>query len=641
MKKGVCEATGKEVLQKELDSIAAKGIDVDSKNLAEDMCAQFVNAREWIREYVVNAFDAHASRCHIYGQEDEKTITIVVEDNGHGMDRKRVRDFTTLFRSVKLKDNHTPIGKYGIGKLSVAANQCQCGFTMITSTGKECWHMKAGRLLDGSPITLEQITPVPAQGTRFEITFTKGASLEDELCKLQSVLTKYVKYLPLEIVLSLPVKGYPETSLQHQWVHGEWSAQAAMFGRSYSFGLSGRKYEVIFSLGRADHEIYQNRVLVTNRYNLLSYNLSYEISMPHLNIRVDSEDFELPFGRHCLSNEHVLEPLAKHLRRVILPQYMTELCRFFDESVPGQHSVPSLEVEELLCAMMKHDSERGRPWCRIPVFTVKNQPRLSLDGLRSIVAKTGIIFIEGDDNTGIDYTAFEAPVLSNHQPGFGLELLKKLFAKKIVNLSIEDVVIEIPKGYGKKLGQRERNFEKYLGFHPEALKTSKREGVKKGGPSPEGESFLSLVRDQDISGVCEESLHALKDLKSVKWRVNYLVERDGKTPCRSQRFLLKDDTVILNLSYPEIEQLLELSQNAPALVGHWAIAMCMIDENKILPHLTPEAREDIILVDAMAKCGTTEAFNEYEKDDVIKNGDDKFMRDFLRNLEDDCRRRLS
>lgn len=640
MKKGIYEATGKEELLKELNNIAEKGIVADQKNLTEDMCSQFMNYREWIREYVVNAFDANAHFCYIYGREDEETITIIVEDNGSGMDRKRILDFNTIFRSVKRGDFRATIGKHGIGKLSVATIPGQCGFEMITSTGKECWHMKTGCLLDGVPIKLECIKPVPPKGTRFEITFKKSVPLEDELSKLHSILNRYVRFLPIEIVLFRPVNDYPESRSQPIWIHDEWGAQAAMFGKSYAFNIGRGKYEAIFSLGPANHELYQSRVLITNRYNLLAYDVSCDMHMPHLNIRIDSKDFKLPFGRHCLSNENVLDKLAKHLRNVILPQYMTELCRFFDTSMSSQHSVPSSEVEELLCAMMECDSRQGSPWCQVPVFAVRNGPRLSLDELRKIVAKTKTLYVEGDDNIGTDYTAFESPVLSLRQPGHGLKLLMKIFSEEIINLSIKDVVMVAPKGYGGGIGQREKKFERCLGFHPEALKASSRQHVKNDNKTYNDGSFFSVEENQDVSGICEELRHALKDLKSIKWRVAYLVERDGKTACKSQKYLLKGDTVILNLNHSEVKKLLELSESDPTLSGHWAVATCLTDDNTILPHLTPEAREDLNLVDAMAKCGTKEALDDERKDEVEDNGDDKFMREFLRNLEDDCSRWL-
>ena len=58
-------------LKTELEQIAEKGMQVDSKHLKRDMCAQFANPREWIREYAVNAADAQARFCYVSGFGDE------------------------------------------------------------------------------------------------------------------------------------------------------------------------------------------------------------------------------------------------------------------------------------------------------------------------------------------------------------------------------------------------------------------------------------------------------------------------------------------------------------------------------------------------------------------------------------------
>jgi hypothetical protein len=83
------------------------------------------------------------------------------------------------------------------------------------------------------------------------------------------------------------------------------------------------------------------------------------------------------------------------------------------------------------------------------------------------------------------------------------------------------------------------------------------------------------------------------------------VGRDGRTPCRTHRFLLRGDKVVLNLNHPEVRELVELAEIAPALAGHWGLALVLTDgSRKFLPHLSPAAREDLILADALAKAVT-------------------------------------
>jgi len=161
-------------LLEDLEQIAKEGITVDVARLKEDMCAQFADPNEWVREYVVNVYDAHARHCSL--------------DDGLRMDRQRVADFMTLYRSSKSQtNNRKPIGRHGIGKLSIAAVPGQCSFNLLTSNGKEAWKMETGRLLDQTPISILPVAPPPPRGTRFEIvkgdvgsqtTYRKRASIK-------------------------------------------------------------------------------------------------------------------------------------------------------------------------------------------------------------------------------------------------------------------------------------------------------------------------------------------------------------------------------------------------------------------------------------------------------------------------------
>lgn len=163
-----------EQLLHDLESLVEAGIQTNSPQLKKDMVSQFSDPKYWIREYVANSFDAGARTCNVSGREDDATVTIAVVDDGHGMNRAGVLDWAHLFRSVKTHHKDLPpVGTFGVGKLSPAAVPGQCSFLMVTSTGEECWRLRTGSLLDDSPLRLERVSPVPAQGTRFEITFAK------------------------------------------------------------------------------------------------------------------------------------------------------------------------------------------------------------------------------------------------------------------------------------------------------------------------------------------------------------------------------------------------------------------------------------------------------------------------------------
>ena len=127
--------TSTRAIQRDLDLLTGEGIRADSARLKRDMCTQFADPREWIREYVTNAHDAGARRVHVSGRQAGEQLTIVVEDDGHGMNRDAVIGFLTVYRSSKRGDE--PIGHHGIGKLSVAAIPGQSEFLMRTSTGSE------------------------------------------------------------------------------------------------------------------------------------------------------------------------------------------------------------------------------------------------------------------------------------------------------------------------------------------------------------------------------------------------------------------------------------------------------------------------------------------------------------------------
>jgi hypothetical protein len=115
------------------------------------------------------------------------------------------------------------------------------------------------------------------------------------------------------------------------------------------------------------------------------------------------------------------------------------------------------------------------------------------------------------------------------------------------------------------------------------------------------ETAFSFVDKEKTRGTIKELEKAKSDLQNVNWRVSHLVERDGKTPCLRHRFLTRGEDVVLNLYHPDIKKLVKLAETVPALACHWAIAMCLVENAHILKHLSAEEREDVLLVDAMAK----------------------------------------
>ena len=621
-------------LEQTLAELSTQGIGVDRQKLKKDMCAQFADHRVYIREYVVNAFDAGAKRCCISGREGEGTLTIVVEDDGRGMDRQGVLDFATLFRSVK-EGNPDAIGTHGIGKLSVAAIPGQSGFTMITSTGKEAWRMEAGCLLDDAPIRLERVEPVPERGTCFEITFKKACSLSEELKLSARVLERYVRYLPIAIVffeLQEGAGGVPEAAQLLGGTIGSWRAVTERFSKPYQFICSGERFDLVIGVDRGSHEIYQGKVFVSDSYDLISYGLPKGHKIPHLKIRVDSRAFELPFGRHRLLNEDLLKPLSRYVREHILPAYTAELFRAYEDSALSQFEVSSMEVEDMACALMALDKALTRPWCRVSVFRLVDGPRMSLKELIRTGKGRGVLYLAGPDNEDQDASAFDAPVLSRHQPEGGLEILKSFFGELLVDLSGKDVVLEATTDNAPRLGEREAHFQRFLGFHPAAHIMDLLQRYQNPQPVDFSSGLLVLTEPPDPGNQGKDAFGHYRDLAAFKWRLSHLVQKDGKTACKTKRFLLKGKEVILNLHHEEVELLLRLSEKAPALAAHWAVSMCLTDGAEFMGHLSAETREELILLDAMARCSDETPTSPAPKREQ-RLGYGRAFREFRRNIE--------
>ena len=586
--------TSTKAIQKDLEILTAEGIRADSGRLKRDMCTQFTDPREWIREYVTNAHDAGARRVHVSGRQTDEHLTIVVEDDGHGMDRDGVIGFLTVYRSSKRGDE--PIGHHGIGKLSVAAIPEQSEFLMRTSTGSECWQVRVGSLLAEDPIRVESVTPVPPHGTRFEITFARRESLATELALLRDVLVRFTAYLSTEIIVEETVAGVRHGGLP---LNRDWRTTAGRRGRSYVTELAGQRAEITVGFASGGHEIYQSRVFVTSRYNLTAKKRPDALELPGLLLRVDSRAFDLPFGRHCLRNEDILEPLARHLTERVLPDYVGSLI---DEYERGWLiDVSAGEVEALCAALLDRGTPLELRLASLPLFVAVGGGRHSLADLEAVAAEKGCIFREADDDAGLDYSVFGVPVLTRMQPPGCSEILSRRFDKRLVTLGVEDLVLEPPAN--NTLGEREQRFMNHLHFHPEALGRALRPTHRQSQEMVAPPQRSSASSEAAVVKVGEEAAQAQSDLAAIEWKVNYLVGNDGRSPCRTHRFLVRDDTVVLNLNHPEIARLFTLADHHPTLAGHWGLAIALTDPSqRILPHLSHEAREDLLVADAVAKC---------------------------------------
>jgi hypothetical protein len=622
----------RDTLEKALTEVISQGIDVDKEKLKKDMCAQFPDHRLYIREYVTNAYDAGANQCRIFGIEEEKTISISIEDDGCGMDRKGVMDFATIFRSVK-RGNRNAIGTYGIGKLSVAAIPGQISYKMTSSTGKEAWRLDAGCLIDNSPIRIERIEPLPDRGTSFEITFEKNSSLPEELNLLADVLQRYVKFLPIRIYifeLKMDSSGIPEQVRWVPYATADWTCDRERFPRQYQFSFNGQPFEVVLGLDMAVHEIYQKRVFISDNYDLVASGLSDVQKIPHLKIRVDSPAFELPFGRHRLQNEALLEPLSRYLRNQILPQFIEELINIYESSALSIHAISPDEVEAIACALMAFDTHPHYPWCNVPVFKVVNAPRISLTEMVQLSKLHGRLYLAEADYEPTDAAAFDAPVLSRHQPEGGLGILMNLLKERLVDLSGQDVALLAPIGSAPKLGKKELRFQEALRFNPlsQVLEEVRNSARSSFGDMPS--SHNPIVPQSGIDHDEKTGIDHYEQIATWTWRLGHLVNKDGQTACRKKRFLVDRASVVLNLYHKEVDLLLKLSEKAPALAAHWAVCMCLTEGNLLMSHLSDETREDLLMLDAMARCDGKTIDG---KKRASRTGKSRAYREFLRNID--------
>lgn len=111
-------------------------IQIDKSHLSTIGERLYSQSLDLIRELVSNAYDADATEIKINVDKD----SIVVDDNGSGMNREGLRQYLTIGSPFKKKHQVTPkfkrvrIGEFGIGKFAVLS-VCD-RFEIYTRTGK-------------------------------------------------------------------------------------------------------------------------------------------------------------------------------------------------------------------------------------------------------------------------------------------------------------------------------------------------------------------------------------------------------------------------------------------------------------------------------------------------------------------------
>jgi hypothetical protein len=585
-------------LQQTLDGYVRDGLQADKANIKKDMCAQFADHRECAREYVVNASDAGATLCVVKGSKKDGIITLSFADDGKGMDKNGLIDFYTIYRSRKDHPNSKAVGRHGIGKLSVAAIPGQCGFEVFTSTGKETWYAKAGSLLENTPILISQLSTEVKSGTTFFIAFKSTLSLKKEMEAYRDILKKYVLFLPMLIQIWIPETDEDDSEQFPETINQEWPGNSLQYYKSYKSSIGNKVFFVVLGIGKTGSTIFQNGVMITGKYNLFSFGNHKEIEIPGLSILVDSPAFELPFGRHCLSNENVLKDLVYLIKNKLLPNFYTHLVHKYKTGESENYHFSRYSFELLTSALMIQDENTNAPWFHAPVFKCVNHKVISFNDIMDELSDGSGLYVTDSKITGIDYSVFKGPVLLNEQTGFCKEVLQKYFGNKMTDLGIESLIIEKPGSSEIELNSTELEFEKHLGFHTGFYKK----------PAPKrSDDFSDIIEDSEFDnlevtnkkGIERKIKQANLELENILWRVGRLVHRDGVTTDEGHLYLFKNHEIVLNLYNPTIRQLVKLSAINPNLAGHWAMAMCILDQQNILPHITAETREDLLMFDAL------------------------------------------
>ncbi len=580
-------------LKKKLGDIIDQGFQADRKHLKSDMCAQFTDYREWIREYVINAYDAKAGFCKVTGEQTDNIITISVIDNGIGMNKQQLKNFFMLYRSNKDGNEQNAIGMHGIGKLSVAAIPGFKKFALTTSNGIESWQTETDNLLDDKPIVINQLKQVRPQGTRFDISFESNSHLAAEIRNLSNVLKRYVRYIPMDIIVKIPVEeNVPEHPIT---INESWAGGLGDFAKTYKFTHRNKNYELVLSIGSSVHDIYQKRVFITNKYNLLNQDYKSSNSIPFINVKLESADFELPFGRHCISNESDFPFIAEQIQDKYLPDYYLHLAMLTEREIAEEVRFNKNRFHELTIALINNITDYSKPWFTMPVFRLYPNKYISVKQVHDFMYRKLTVYLEDNQASGIDYAVFNSPVILQNQAPGGLKLIKDLLGNKLINLSLNDVIIEAPSN--NNLSDLEKEFEKSLFFDPDALRLiDTRNGKSDTKISSNNESHKAKYQR-----VVDEINEASQVLKSVSWRLSHLVGKDGVTPCTTHKYMISNSTVILNLNHPEIKQMLDLFKYAPSLASHWVMAICITESNEILSHYPYDSKEDLLLIDAMIK----------------------------------------
>ena len=312
-----------------------------------------------------------------------------------------------------------------------------------------------------------------------------------------------------------------------------------------------------------------------------------------------------------------------------MPDFYRELLLLYKNGDLRSFNFSNYNFLLLTSALIYLDDQATKPWMDTPVLKCVEQKTVSFNELFKRVNNGQLIYLADPKLNGVDFSVFNGPVLENEQTGYCRKVVLRHFEKKMVDLTVETLIMEKPGSSRGELNHSEREFERHLGFRPELLARRERSNQFKQPGNP-GDSMDFDFDNETTKGITREIKKANMELENIGWRVSKLVERDGETPCTTHLYLFNHNTIVLNLYHPQIKQLVRLTEVNPILAGHWAMAICLLDDKNILPHVSPETREDLLLLDAMVR-----ANSNYKLPGEIRSKKDNFRDLFFRQGDTD------
>ena len=534
-------------LKEQLKTIQAGGFQTDQLHLMEDLCRQFPDRKFFVKEYVVNAADAGATRVIISGIEKDGYITVTIQDNGKGMNKKKAVAFFKVFYSAKATNNKTA-GQFGIGKLAVAAIPNQSKFEMLTSTGKECWHVTTGAFKKNETIKFVRLNLNRPKGTEFKITYKLTTSLTREMETLKRILENSVCFLKPEIIVFMPMLE-DEKEFFPAVINQKWPGNGIHYEETFRKKIEGNWYTITLGLGKTFQGIYQNQVFVTDKFNLLQPSKDGN-KISNLSVMIESRAFVLPFGRHTIQNEDCLIPIAATIRVLLIEFYKTLFSLFKRSNLPVSDYEFDVFTSDLIYCFP--DGTINSPWLLTPVFKGAQEDVYSYNDLYNAVRDGGNIYFADSTLAGVDFSKFKNSgiVLSNEQNGKCSQILKEKFIDVLFDLSNEDLIMEEP-GTGlndAKLSSTEKMFQNHLGFQSNLIRS-----IKSGKGSSNNLPFSLAESNRNQTKKAEKELRSANmQLENLRWRVSRLIERNA-TPCITHLYLFEKpkQSVILNLNHPK------------------------------------------------------------------------------------------